>query len=113
MALQSTMSDLTQLLEAVSQGDASSSKKLLPLVYSELRRIAAAKKAHEPAGHTLQPTALVHEAWLRHAMRQWRARLRCSSSRKSFNGKVFTTSSLVSQPLPAPRRIHFPRRCIQ
>jgi RNA polymerase sigma factor (TIGR02999 family) len=48
----------------VQQGDVKAADELLPLVYNELRRIAAFKMAHEPPGHTLQPTALVHEAWL-------------------------------------------------
>ncbi len=59
------MSDVTLLLEAVAQGDAHASEELLPLVYEELRGLAAARMADEAAGHTLQPTALVHEAWLR------------------------------------------------
>src|SRR5690349_4386913 len=49
----------------MQQGDAKASDDLLPLVYDELRRMAACKMLHEPAGHTLQPTALVHEAWLK------------------------------------------------
>jgi RNA polymerase sigma factor (TIGR02999 family) len=59
------MSDVTRILQAAEQGDPSAAEKLLPLVYEELRRLAAHKMAHEAAGHTLQPTALVHEAWLR------------------------------------------------
>lgn len=59
------MSDVTRILTAIEQGDARSTGELLPLVYQELRRIAAHKMAHEPAGHTLQATALVHEAWLK------------------------------------------------
>ncbi len=55
----------TQLLDAVGAGDAQAAEKLLPLVYEELRRLAAAKMAKEAPGQTLQPTALVHEAWLR------------------------------------------------
>ncbi len=58
------MSDVTRILTAIEQGDAQASEELLPLVYNELRRMAAHKMASEPAGHTLQPTALVHEAWL-------------------------------------------------
>src|SRR5690349_21702425 len=58
------MSELTQILEAVQQGE-NSGDRLLPLVYEELRRLAARKLAREAAGQTLQPTALVHEAWLR------------------------------------------------
>src|SRR5215510_8001796 len=59
------MSDVTQILARVEQGDPKAPDELLPLVYEELRKLAAAKMAHEAAGHTLQPTALVHEAWLR------------------------------------------------
>jgi RNA polymerase sigma factor (TIGR02999 family) len=59
------MSDVTLMLEAISKGDPRASDELLPLVYQELRRLAAARMAQEAAGHTLQPTALVHEAWLR------------------------------------------------
>src|ERR1035441_8803186 len=56
---------VTQILEAVGAGDAQAAEKLLPLVYEELRRLAAQKMANEAPGQTLQPTALVHEAWLR------------------------------------------------
>jgi RNA polymerase sigma factor (TIGR02999 family) len=59
------VSDITQLLSAIDQGDAKAAGELLPLVYQELRRLAAHKMAAEPSNHTLQPTALVHEAWLR------------------------------------------------
>ena len=59
------MSDLTRILTEIEQGNNKSSEELLPLVYKELRRMAANKMASEPAGHTLQPTALVHEAWLK------------------------------------------------
>lgn len=59
------MSDITLMLKAVERGEAGASEDLLPLVYDELRRLAAARMAQEAAGHTLQPTALVHEAWLR------------------------------------------------
>ncbi len=59
------MSDVTRLLEAIQQGDSQAAEELLPLVYEELRKLAAHKMSNESAGHTLQPTALVHEAWLR------------------------------------------------
>jgi RNA polymerase sigma factor (TIGR02999 family) len=59
------MSDVTQMLEAVGRGEACASTELLPLVYHELRRHAAGRMAREAAGQTMQPTALVHEAWLR------------------------------------------------
>jgi len=59
------MTEITQMLQAVGRGEACASEKLLPLVYGELRRHAAVRMAHEAPGQTLQPTALVHEAWLR------------------------------------------------
>jgi RNA polymerase sigma factor (TIGR02999 family) len=59
------VSDVTRVIEAIHQGDRKAADELLPLVYEELRRLAAAKMANEAAGNTLQPTALVHEAWLR------------------------------------------------
>jgi len=59
------MRDVTQLLQAAATGDSRAAGELLPIVYEELRRLAAQKMANEAAGHTLQPTALVHEAWLR------------------------------------------------
>src|SRR5262245_41125649 len=59
------MSDVTRLLERVQQRDPTAAEKLLPLVYEELRKLAAARMANEPPGQTLQATALVHEAWLR------------------------------------------------
>jgi RNA polymerase sigma factor (TIGR02999 family) len=59
------MSEITQILQAVGRGDSRASEELLPLVYDELRRHAAARMAREAAGQTLQPTALVHEAWMR------------------------------------------------
>jgi len=59
------VSDVTRILTAIEQGDTNAADKLLPLVYEELRKLAAQKMANEMAGQTLQPTALVHEAWLR------------------------------------------------
>lgn len=59
------MSDVTLVLQAVSRGERPASEELLPLVYDELRRLAAMRMARESAGQTLQPTALVHEAWVR------------------------------------------------
>src|SRR4030095_1077853 len=59
------MSDVTHILEASQKGNAKAAEELLPLIYAELRRLAAAKMAWEQPGHTLQATALVHEAWLR------------------------------------------------
>ena len=59
------MSDVTRILNAIGGGDSKAAQDLLPLVYEELRKLAAHKMASEAPGQTLQPTALVHEAWLR------------------------------------------------
>jgi len=59
------MSDATVMLAAVERGEPQAAEQLLGLLYKELRRLAAFKMTHEPSGQTLQPTALVHEAWLR------------------------------------------------
>jgi RNA polymerase sigma factor (TIGR02999 family) len=59
------MDDVTRILDRVQQGDPQAAADLLPRVYDELRGLAASKMTREPPGHTLQPTALVHEAWLR------------------------------------------------
>ena len=59
------MSQVTRLIDAAAGGDRKASEELLPLVYDELRRLASQRLAQEAAGHTLQPTALVHEAYLR------------------------------------------------
>ena len=71
------MRDFTSMLQSASAGDRSSAEALLPLVYDELRKLAHARMAREMASHTLQPTALVHEAWLRlvkDADRDWKDR---------------------------------------
>ena len=59
------MSEVTRVIEAIQHGDLKAAEELLPMVYEELRKLAASKMANEAAGNTLQPTALVHEAWLR------------------------------------------------
>ena len=59
------MNDVTRLLSGIQEGEPTAADELLPLVYAELRRLAAAKMSRERPGQTLQPTALVHEAWLR------------------------------------------------
>jgi len=73
------VSDVTRILGAIQKGEPQAADQLLPLVYEELRQLAAARMAREAAGHTLQPTALVHEAWLRlagnqHEAQQWNGR---------------------------------------
>jgi len=59
------MTDVTQILSQIEQGDPAAAERLLPLVYDELRKLAAGKLANEKPGHTLQATALVHEAYIR------------------------------------------------
>ena len=59
------MNEVTRILERAQQGDPKAANELLPLVYDELRKLAAARMAREAPGHTLQPTALVHDAWRR------------------------------------------------
>ena len=71
------MSDITLILQRAQQGDCKAAEDLLPLVYEELRKLAALRMAGERADHTLQPTALVHEAWLRLAgedKKEWAGR---------------------------------------
>ena len=59
-----SVSDLTHILDGLQSGNTAAAEQLLPIVYNELRKLAAYKMAQEAPGHTLQPTALVHEAWL-------------------------------------------------
>src|SRR5207237_5172280 len=66
------MSDVTRILERIDQGDGIAAEQLLPLVYKDLRKLAARMLAQEKPGQTLQPTALVHEAYLRLVMPQSR-----------------------------------------
>ena len=72
------MSDVTHILSVIEQGDSRASEQLLPLVYDELRKLAAAKLANEKPGQTLQATALVHEAYMRlvdsEHQEQWNSR---------------------------------------
>ena len=71
------ITDATRILDRIQQGDPKAAEELLPLVYEELRQLAVAKMAGEAPGHTLQPTALVHEVWLRlvgSGEQQWNGR---------------------------------------
>src|SRR3954465_8534814 len=72
------MTDVTQIISRIELGDPNAAEQLLPLVYDELRKLAAAKLAHEKPGQTLQSTALVHEAYLRlggsNQMQPWTGR---------------------------------------
>ncbi len=65
LVISDDMEEVTRILRALEQGDPQAASQLLPIVYDELRRLAAQKLAREPSGQTLQPTALVHEAYLR------------------------------------------------
>jgi hypothetical protein len=85
------LNDVTHILEALAQGDPTAADDLLPRVYQELRKLAAQKMANETPGQTLQPTALVHEAWLRLAgsnRQQWRGR-------SHFFGAAAEASSII------------------
>ena len=72
------MSDVTRILDRIDQGDPTAAERLLPIVYEELRKLAAERLTHEKSGQTLQATALVHEAYLRllgnHDSYQWNSR---------------------------------------
>src|SRR5687767_8035495 len=74
-----SMSDVTRILQSIEAGNPNAAEQLLPLIYEELRKLAAARMAQEAPGQTLQATALVHEAWLKlrpsgRAPQQWRGR---------------------------------------
>jgi RNA polymerase sigma factor (TIGR02999 family) len=72
------MTDVTRILQSIEQGDPTAAAELLPLVYQELRKLAALKMTHEKPGQTMQPTVLVHEAYLRlvdvEQARRWNSR---------------------------------------
>ena len=70
------MRDVTTILEAIESGSPTANDELLPLVYDELRKLAAARLAQEGSEHTLQPTALVHEVWIK-----------LSGNQKPWNGR--------------------------
>jgi RNA polymerase sigma factor (TIGR02999 family) len=116
-------SEVTQLLHELSQGNKEAEGVLIPLVYSELRRIAAAYLRHEPQGHSLQPTALVHEAYLHlTAIKEidWQSRShffavsatimrrilvdRARASRARKRGDGWDAVSLNDALLPSPQR---------
>jgi len=108
------MSDVTQLLGAIDAGDPKAAEQLLPLVYEELRRLAAAKMAHEKPGQTLQATALVHEAWLRLAgsdQQQWRGRAHffgaaAEAMRRVLIDKARQKASLKRGQEQTPEELH-------
>ena len=100
------MSDVTRLLDAIQHGDPKAAEELLPLVYEELRKLAAQKMSQEAAGHTLQPTALVHEAWLRLGGGEGAQ----FENRAHFFGAAAGRSTLMSTKWKSPRRSRT-RRC--
>jgi len=95
------MTDVTQILNAIEQGDPHAAEQLLPLVYDELRRLAAERMAQEKPGETLQATALVHEAYLRlvdvEKARHWKGR-----------GHFFAAAAEAMRR--SPRRLQLRRR---
>ena len=108
------MSDVTQLLGAIDAGDPKAADQLLPLVYEELRKLAAAKMAQEKPGQTLQATALVHEAWLRLAgsdQQQWRGRSHffgaaAEAMRRVLIDKARQKASLKRGQEQPPEKLH-------
>ena len=108
------MSDVTRILDAIEQGDPKAAEELLPLVYDELRKLAAAKVAQEAPGQTLQATALVHEAWLRLGGDQqphWQNRAHffgaaAEAMRRILIDRVRKRQVRASSGLAAPEELH-------
>ena len=108
------MSDVTQLLSAIEADDPKAADQLLPLVYEELHKLAAAKMAQEKPGQTLQATALVHEAWLRLAgsdQQQWRGRSHffgaaAEAMRRILIDKARQKASLKRGQEQSPEELH-------
>ena len=89
------MADVTQILSQIESGDPLAAEKLLPLVYAELRRLAASRMANERPDHTLQATALVHEAYVRlvdQRQVQWRNRAHCSGLAAGMRRRIVVRS---------------------
>lgn len=95
------MSDVTRILTAIEQGDPSAAERLLPLVYDELRKLAAVKIAREKPGQTLQATALVHEAYLRLVDRE---RAQRWDGRAHFGGDLRRCLRVRAGRRPPPSR---------
>ncbi len=96
------MSYVTCVLEAIGRGEPRAAEELLPLVYDELRRLAGYKMANERAGHTLQPTALVHEAWLRLAgeqKKEWAGRAQFFSAAAEAMRRILVERARKHQTL--------------
>lgn len=98
------MSDVTQILNAIDAGDAQATSRLLPLVYDELRRLAAAQMAREKPGHTLDATGLVHEAYIRLVASEQTADAE-SGSRRDNRQQFATRRHFFAAAAEAMRRI--------
>ena len=106
--------EVTQILDRVQQGDRKAAEELLPLVYEELRKLAIARMAHEHPGQTLQPTALVHEAWLRlggDEQPRWQNRAHffgaaAEAMRRILIDRARKRQLRVSSGLAAPEELH-------
>jgi RNA polymerase sigma factor (TIGR02999 family) len=115
------MSEVTRLLERAQRGDPMAAKELLPLVYEELRKVAAHKMSNEAAGQTLQPTALVHEAWLRlggDLQPAWQNRAHffaaaAEAMRRILIDRARKRAARQSSGLAAPEELHESRLQIQ
>src|SRR6187455_2519893 len=94
------MSDVTRILSQIEQGDPQAAEKLLPLVYDELRKLAAVKLAQEKPGQTLQATALVHEAYVRLVAA-------CGEAGQEASESERTTDSSAVSPASFASRTHF------
>src|SRR6516225_7719479 len=99
------MNEVTQILSAIEQGDPHAAAQLLPLVYDELRQLAAAKLAQEKPGQTLEATALVHEAYLRlvdvEKSQQWNSRGHFFGARR-LTGHGLSALDLCPRLAPGP-----------
>ena len=95
------MSEVTRILSAIEQGDPQAAEQLLPLVYEELRKLAATRMAEERSDHTLQPTALVHEAYLRlvdgETQRSYRDRKHFFASAATAMRRILVDSARAKQ----------------
>ncbi len=115
------MSDVSRILDRVQPGEAQTAEELLPLVYDELRKLAAHKMAGEAPGQTLQPTALVHEAWLRlgaDAQPRWQNRAHffgaaAEAMRRILIDRARKQAVRQASGLAAPEELHESRLEIQ
>src|SRR5262249_12861186 len=96
------MNEVTRILSAIEQGDPHAAEQLLPLVYNELRKLAAAKLAQEKSGQTLQATALVHEAYLRLVDVE---QAQCWNSRGHFSAAAEAVRRTLVEKARKPRRL--------